>query len=66
MSALEVNLFVALASCCFPACLTALVLVAAQAALEAHDGVSAGKYTIGLGQDAMAFCSDSEDVISMR
>ncbi|GAQ90489.1 hydroxymethylglutaryl-CoA synthase [Klebsormidium nitens] len=36
-----------------------------QAALEAHDGVSAGKYTIGLGQDAMAFCSDNEDVISM-
>eukprot|EP00850_Spirogloea_muscicola_P018737 SM000175S03284 [mRNA] locus=s175:63362:67147:- [translate_table: standard] len=36
-----------------------------QAELEAHDGVSAGKYTIGLGQTALAFCSDQEDVISM-
>jgi len=37
-----------------------------QEALEAHDGASKGKYTIGLGQDCMSFCSDVEDVISMR
>jgi len=37
-----------------------------QDALEGHDGVSKGKYTIGLGQDCMAFCSEVEDVISMR
>ncbi|KAL5727756.1 hydroxymethylglutaryl-CoA synthase [Ranunculus cassubicifolius] len=36
-----------------------------QEALEVHDGVSKGKYTIGLGQDCMAFCTDLEDVISM-
>ncbi|XP_010272584.1 PREDICTED: hydroxymethylglutaryl-CoA synthase-like [Nelumbo nucifera] len=36
-----------------------------QEALEAHDGASKGKYTIGLGQDCMAFCTESEDVISM-
>ncbi|XP_047337799.1 hydroxymethylglutaryl-CoA synthase [Impatiens glandulifera] len=36
-----------------------------QEALEEHDGVSKGKYTIGLGQDCMAFCSEVEDVISM-
>ncbi|KAM7256194.1 hypothetical protein ACFE04_011935 [Oxalis oulophora] len=36
-----------------------------QEALEAHDGASKGKYTIGLGQDCMAFCADVEDVISM-
>lgn len=36
-----------------------------QETLEAHDGVSKGKYTIGLGQDCMAFCTDVEDVISM-
>ncbi|XP_073011693.1 hydroxymethylglutaryl-CoA synthase [Typha latifolia] len=36
-----------------------------QEALEAHDGVSKGKYTIGLGQDCMAFCTELEDVISM-
>ncbi|KAF3782387.1 Hydroxymethylglutaryl-CoA synthase [Nymphaea thermarum] len=34
-------------------------------ALEAFDGASKGKYTIGLGQDCMAFCTESEDVISM-
>ncbi|KAK7274176.1 hypothetical protein RIF29_15254 [Crotalaria pallida] len=33
--------------------------------LEAHDGASKGKYTIGLGQDCMAFCTEVEDVISM-
>ncbi|PIA49714.1 hypothetical protein AQUCO_01300458v1 [Aquilegia coerulea] len=36
-----------------------------QEALEVHDGASKGKYTIGLGQDCMAFCTDVEDVISM-
>ncbi|KAB1210770.1 Hydroxymethylglutaryl-CoA synthase [Morella rubra] len=36
-----------------------------QEALEAHDGVSRGKYTIGLGQDCMSFCTEVEDVISM-
>ncbi|KAG4939733.1 hypothetical protein JHK86_045874 [Glycine max] len=41
-----------------PTCVT-------QDALEGHDGVSKGKYTIGLGQDCMAFCSEVEDVISM-
>ncbi|KAF2563698.1 hypothetical protein F2Q70_00017151, partial [Brassica cretica] len=34
-------------------------------ALEAHDGASKGKYTIGLGQDCLAFCTELEDVISM-
>ena len=33
--------------------------------VEAFDGVSAGKYTIGLGQHKMAFCSDREDIHSM-
>ncbi|KAL9685562.1 hypothetical protein QQ045_023013 [Rhodiola kirilowii] len=33
--------------------------------LEAHDGTSKGKYTIGLGRDCMAFCSEVEDVITM-
>nr|AOX15269.1 hydroxymethyl glutaryl CoA synthase 1 [Withania somnifera] len=36
-----------------------------QEALEAHDGASKGKYTIGLGQDCMGFCTEVEDVISM-
>ncbi|XP_010533729.1 PREDICTED: hydroxymethylglutaryl-CoA synthase-like [Tarenaya hassleriana] len=36
-----------------------------QEALEAFDGASKGKYTIGLGQDCMAFCTELEDVISM-
>ncbi|KAG4378935.1 hypothetical protein GLYMA_17G132300v4 [Glycine max] len=36
-----------------------------QELLEAHDGASKGKYTIGLGQDCMAFCTEVEDVISM-
>lgn len=31
-----------------------------QAELEKFDGVSAGKYTIGLGQTKMAFCDDRE------
>eukprot|EP00871_Galdieria_phlegrea_P005614 jgi/Galph1/6053/GphlegSOOS_G4645.1 len=33
--------------------------------LEKFDGVSEGKYTIGLGQDNMSFCGDREDVISI-
>ncbi|VEN58557.1 unnamed protein product [Callosobruchus maculatus] len=36
-----------------------------QTELEAFDGVSAGKYTIGLGQQKMGFCSDREDVCSL-
>ena len=51
---------------CLPAPFTASCALCCQAELETHDGVSAGKYTIGLGQDSLAFCSDQEDVISMR
>lgn len=36
-----------------------------QSELETYDGVSAGKYTIGLGQTRMGFCSDNEDVNSL-
>ncbi|PWA00751.1 hypothetical protein BB558_003180 [Smittium angustum] len=36
-----------------------------QVELEKHDGVSAGKYTIGLGQEKMSFCDDREDIASM-
>lgn len=36
-----------------------------QSQLEAFDGVSAGKYTIGLGQSRMGFCSDREDISSL-
>lgn len=36
-----------------------------QTELEQFDGVSAGKYTIGLGQSKMGFCSDREDVNSL-
>lgn len=36
-----------------------------QAELEKHDGVAAGKYTIGLGQTEMGFCDDREDIYSM-
>ncbi|XP_058836872.1 uncharacterized protein LOC131693232 [Topomyia yanbarensis] len=36
-----------------------------QTELEIYDGVSAGKYTIGLGQSRMGFCSDREDVNSL-
>jgi hydroxymethylglutaryl-CoA synthase len=31
-----------------------------QAELEKFDGVSLGKYTIGLGQTKMSFCDDRE------
>ena len=37
----------------------------AQGALEAADGVSAGKYTVGLGQSGMAFVDDREDINSI-
>ncbi|XP_044020018.1 hydroxymethylglutaryl-CoA synthase 1 [Aphidius gifuensis] len=33
--------------------------------LEKYDGVSAGKYTIGLGQSKMGFCNDREDINSL-
>ena len=36
-----------------------------QTELEAFDGVSSGKYTKGLGQTKMGFCSDREDVASL-
>lgn len=36
-----------------------------QADLEKADGVSAGKYTIGLGQQRMAFVDDREDINSV-
>jgi len=36
-----------------------------QAELESYDGVSAGKYTIGLGQTRMGFCNDREDINSL-
>lgn len=34
-----------------------------QAELEKHDGVSEGKYTIGLGQTKMSFCDDREGIL---
>lgn len=36
-----------------------------QSELEEFDGVSSGKYTIGLGQSKMGFCSDREDINSL-
>ncbi|EDO36099.1 predicted protein, partial [Nematostella vectensis] len=36
-----------------------------QERLEEFDGVSKGKYTIGLGQRGMGFCSDREDINSL-
>lgn len=36
-----------------------------QAELEQFDGVPAGKYTVGLGQARMGFCSDCEDINSL-
>jgi hydroxymethylglutaryl-CoA synthase len=36
-----------------------------QADLEKFDGVSTGKYTIGLGQTRMSFCDDREDIYSI-
>eukprot|EP01133_Synstelium_polycarpum_P000193 gene193-231_t len=37
----------------------------AQEDLEKFDGVSTGKYTIGLGQTNMSFCGDREDIYSL-
>ncbi|EGG24531.1 hydroxymethylglutaryl-CoA synthase [Cavenderia fasciculata] len=37
----------------------------AQEDLEKFDGVSAGKYTVGLGQTNMSFCGDREDIYSL-
>jgi hydroxymethylglutaryl-CoA synthase len=36
-----------------------------QSELEKFDGVSTGKYTIGLGQTKMTFCDDREDIYSL-
>lgn len=36
-----------------------------QTELEVYDGVSSGKYTKGLGQTRMGFCSDREDIVSI-
>lgn len=36
-----------------------------QSELEVFDGVGQGKYTIGLGQSRMGFCSDREDINSL-
>lgn len=33
--------------------------------MEVFDGVSTGKYTIGLGQEKMAFIDDREDIQSI-
>jgi hydroxymethylglutaryl-CoA synthase len=40
-------------------------LYVAQTDMERANGVSEGKYTIGLGQDAMAFTGDREDINSI-
>lgn len=37
----------------------------AQSELEQFNQVAAGKYTIGLGQTKMAFCTDREDIYSV-
>jgi len=39
--------------------------VVSQTSLEKFDGVPSGKYTIGLGQDSMAFVGDREDINSI-
>ena len=36
-----------------------------QSELEKFDGVSTGKYTIGLGQSRMGFCTDREDISTL-
>lgn len=36
-----------------------------QTDLEKFDAVSAGKYTVGLGQSRMGFCNDREDINSL-
>ena len=44
----------------FPIEANPLVQCVDQAELEKFDGVSQGKYTIGLGQTKMSFCDDRE------
>jgi len=36
-----------------------------QTKLEEFNGVSRGKYTLGLGQEGLALCSDAEDINSI-
>jgi hydroxymethylglutaryl-CoA synthase len=36
-----------------------------QSELEVYDKVPAGKYTLGLGQSRMGFCTDREDINSL-
>eukprot|EP00343_Euplotes_focardii_P008121 CAMPEP_0205819352 /NCGR_PEP_ID=MMETSP0206-20130828/1689_1 /ASSEMBLY_ACC=CAM_ASM_000279 /TAXON_ID=36767 /ORGANISM="Euplotes focardii, Strain TN1" /LENGTH=470 /DNA_ID=CAMNT_0053112845 /DNA_START=20 /DNA_END=1432 /DNA_ORIENTATION=- len=36
-----------------------------QGDMEDHDGASKGKYTIGLGQHGLAYCTDVEDIYSI-
>ena len=36
-----------------------------QSALEEHSGIPAGKYTLGLGQEALGITGDAEDVNSL-
>jgi len=36
-----------------------------QSEMEIYDNVSAGKYTVGLGQGKMGFCTDREDINSL-
>jgi len=36
-----------------------------QAKMEEHDGVSTGKYVIGLGQQQMVYCSPRQDIYSL-
>ena len=43
--------------------LTQILQCVEQAELEKFDGVSQGKYTIGLGQTKMSFCDDREGII---
>ncbi len=42
-----------------------VIIFATQTELEKFDGASEGKYTLGLGQTRMGFCSDREDVNSL-
>lgn len=36
-----------------------------QSEMEVYDNVPAGKYTLGLGQGRMGFCTDREDINSL-
>jgi len=36
-----------------------------QSKLEEHYGVAPGKYTIGLGQEGLGLCGDTEDINSL-